>query len=63
MMSSSTSVTWQSWSRKWGDWTNWIRNVERTTRTTVHRKLPVAPVNLRRQIEKAETSTTVSHQA
>jgi hypothetical protein len=26
MVSSSTSITWQSWSYKWGDWFTWTRN-------------------------------------
>ena len=62
MMSSSTSVTWKSWSRKWGDWTSWIRNAT-TTRAPVHGNLRVAPANLQRQIEKAQISTKMSHQA
>lgn len=25
MNASSASITWQSWSRKWGEWSNWLR--------------------------------------
>ena len=59
MSTSSNSISWQSWSRKWGDWTTWIRNVT-TTRAPVHRHLRVAPVNLQRQIEKALSVDKVS---
>jgi len=62
MSTSSNSITWQSWSRKWGDWSTWIRNVA-TTRAPVPRHLRVAPVNIQRQIEKAQTSTKMSQQA
>lgn len=53
MMSSSTSITWQSWSRKWGDWTKWIRSAT-TARAPVHRNLRVAPVNGQRQASGGE---------
>jgi hypothetical protein len=53
MVSSSASITWQSWSRKWGDWTTWIRNVP-ATRTTEPRTR-VTPENLQRK--KVQTST------
>ena len=55
MVYSSASITWQSWSRKWGDWVAWTRNVTATRTTTPHAR--VAPENLQRQIEKPEAST------
>lgn len=60
MMSSSTAITWQSWSRKWGDWTIWMRNMT-NTRSGVHRSLRVTSVDLKRQIEKAQNSTKMAH--
>ena len=62
MSTNSNSITWQSWSRKWGNWTTWTQNVT-TTRAPVHRNLRVAPVNLPRQIEKTQTSTKISPHA
>ena len=60
MSTNSNSITWQSWSRKWGDWTIWTRNVS-TTRAPVQRNLRVAPVAPQRQLEKPQTSTKLSH--
>lgn len=34
MVSSSVSITWQSWSHKWGDWFTWTRNVPGSALTT-----------------------------
>src|SRR5690349_9188973 len=61
LMSSSTAITWQSWSRKWGDWTTWAQS-RTTTRTPVHGNLRVAPVTPQRQMEKPQNSTKLSDQ-
>lgn len=58
MVSSSAPITWQSWSRKWGDWAAWTRNVTRTRVTLPHTR--VAPENLQRQIEKPRPSTKIA---
>ena len=56
----SASITWQSWSRKWGDWTSWTRNV--TAPRPEESRTRVALENLRKQIQKAQPSTKiVSH--
>ena len=34
MVSSPASITWQSWSHKWGDWFTWTRNVPGSALTT-----------------------------
>ena len=34
MVSSSESITWQSWSYKWGDWFTWTRNAPAGALTT-----------------------------
>ena len=28
MSSTSHSISWQTWARKWGDWTTWFRKVD-----------------------------------
>lgn len=28
MNTRSDSITWQSWSQKWGDWTSWFRKAD-----------------------------------
>ena len=28
MSATSESITWQSWSQKWGDWTTWFPKID-----------------------------------
>ena len=43
MSSTSESITWQTWSQKWGDWTTWFRNVD-TPREALQRHL-ILPIS------------------
>ena len=47
----SAAITWQSWSRKWGNWVAWTRNV------TATRPTPPKRVLLRKTLRSKATSS------
>ena len=54
----SAAITWQSWSRKWGNWVAWTRNVTATRPTPPQTR--VAPENPQKQSDKQQAPTKVA---